>query len=268
MSTNKELMEIFGSDLAKAGMISLPLTLIILIITFGSVVAALVPLLLGITAVAAAESLVALPSHISPIDSNLAAVILLIGLAVSVDYSLFYLRREREERARGHDPGTALDIAASTSGRAVLISGLTVIASMSGLFLAGDKTFISFGMGTIIVVAIAMFASLTVLPGLLAWLGDRIEKGKIRFLHRGRGPGESRFWSSLAARVMRRPWVAILLAGGASGRARDPGLRMNLVVSGPDDLPQDLELIKTYNKVKAPSRRRPSWSTSRSRPTT
>ena len=140
------------------------------------------PLPIGITSVIAAMALVALPSHLSPIDSNLASVILLVGLAVGVDYSLFYLRREREERAAGHDAREALDVAAATSGRAVLISGLTVIAAMAGMFFTGDKTFFSFAQGTILVVAIAMFASVTVLPALLAWLGDRVEKGRIPFL--------------------------------------------------------------------------------------
>src|SRR3954452_2321416 len=163
-SSNQELEDTFTSDLLHAETLSLPLTLLILILAFGTLVAALVPLLLGITAVVAAESLVAIPSQISPVDSNLASVILLIGLAVGVDYSLFYLRREREERAAGRDERSALLMAAATSGRAVLISGLTVMAAMAGMFLAGEKTFISFGEGTILVVAIAIFASLTVLP--------------------------------------------------------------------------------------------------------
>ena len=153
-------------------------------IAFGSLVAAGVPLLLAISSVAAAMSLVAIPSQIFPVDSNLSSVILLIGLAVGVDYSLFYLRREREERAAGREPREALAVAAATSGQAVLISGLTVIVAMAGMFLSGDKTFISFAEGTILVVAIAMIASLTVLPALLAWLGDRIDKGRIPFLAR------------------------------------------------------------------------------------
>ena len=189
--------ETFTSDLLKAELLSFPITLLILIVAFGSLVAALVPLLLGITCVMAAISLVALPSQISPVDSNISSVILLIGLAVGVDYSLFYLRREREERAAGRDERSALEVAAATSGRAVLISGLTVIAAMAGMFLTGDKTFISFAQGTILVVAIAMFASLTVLPALLAWLGDRVEKGRIPFLGRRRRAGESRFWSAM-----------------------------------------------------------------------
>ena len=250
VSTQQELNDIFASDLGKAELLSLPLTLLILVITFGSLVAAGVPLLLAISAVAAAMGLIAIPSQIWPVDNNLSSVILLIGLAVGVDYSLFYIRREREERASGHSPRGALQIAAATSGRAVLISGMTVIAAMAGMFLSGDKTFLSFAEGTILVVAIAMFASVTVLPALLAWLGDRIDKGRIPFLARRRTAGESRVWSPIVSRVMRRPWLSLVLAAGALIALAIPALRLNLATSGPDDLPQDLELIQTYNLVR------------------
>jgi RND superfamily putative drug exporter len=250
VSTQQELNDIFASDLGKAELLSLPLTLLILVITFGSLVAAGVPLLLAISAVAAAMGLIAIPSQVWPVDNNLSSVILLIGLAVGVDYSLFYIRREREERARGRSPRGALEVAAATSGRAVLISGMTVIAAMAGMFLSGDKTFISFAEGTILVVAIAMFASVTVLPALLAWLGDRIDKGRIPFLARRRTSGESRIWSPIVSRVMRRPWLSIVLAAGALIALAIPALRLNLATSGPDDLPQDLELIRTYNLVR------------------
>jgi uncharacterized membrane protein YdfJ with MMPL/SSD domain len=251
VSTNKELNEIFSSDLGKAEMLSFPLTLFVLILAFGSLVAALVPLLMGITTVITALGLVALPSHLSPLDSNISSVILLIGLAVTVDYSLFYLRREREERAAGRSERSALDVAAATSGRAVLISGGTVIAAMAGMFLSGDKTFVSFAEGTILVVAIAVLSSVTVLPAVLAWLGDRIEKGRIPIIGRNKRCRESRFWSAVAGGVMRRPVVAVVLAGGLLVALAIPALSMNITTSGPDDLPQDLALIKTYNKVKA-----------------
>ena len=249
VSANKELNETFASDLAQAELISLPLTLLILVIAFGSLVAAGVPLLLAISCVAAALALVALPSHLSPIDSNLQSVILLIGLAVGVDYSLFYIRRERAERAAGREPRAALCVAAATSGRAVLISGLTVIVAMSGMFLSGDKTFLSFAQGTILVVALAVLASLTVLPAVLAWLGDRIDKGRIPFLARRRSAGESRFWSPIIAAVMRRPWLSIAIAGGALVLLAIPAINLKMVVSSTDDLPQDLEVVKTYNRV-------------------
>ena len=176
-------------DLKKAGELSLPVTLIILTLTFGTLVAAGLPLLIGLTAVIAALGLVALPSSILPVDANLPAVVLLIGLAVGVDYSLFYLRREREERAAGRSERGALETAAATSGRAVVISGVTVIVAMAGMFISGDKAFISFAEGAIVVVAIAVFASLTVLPAMLSWLGDRVEKGRIPVVGRRRRPG-------------------------------------------------------------------------------
>jgi uncharacterized membrane protein YdfJ with MMPL/SSD domain len=251
VSSNKELQDTFAEDLAQAELLSFPLTLLILVIAFGAVVAALVPLLLGITTVVAALGLVALPSQLSPIDSNLQSVILLIGLAVSVDYSLFYIRREREERAAGRSERSALEVAAATSGRAVLISGLTVIAAMAGMFLTGDKTFLSFAQGTILVVAIAIASSLTVLPAVLAWLGDRIDKGQIPGLSRYRRPaGQSRFWSGLVKRVMHRPWPAIVLAGGALVALSIPALNMNIAVTTTDDLPQDLAVVKTFDRVR------------------
>ena len=251
-SANKAINEVIGEDLAKAGELSLPLTLIILTITFGTLVAAGVPLLIGITAVLAALGLVALASEFLPVDANLPAVILLIGLAVGVDYSLFYLRREREERAAGRSERSALVNAAATSGRAVLISGVTVIVAMAGMFISGDKSFISFAEGAIVVVAIAVFASLTVLPAMLSWLGDRVEKGRIPLLGRSRRPaGQSRFWAALTSRVMRRPGLSILLAGGLLVALAIPALQMKIVTSGVEQLPQDIPIIVTYDKVRA-----------------
>ncbi|MDW5598044.1 MMPL family transporter [Conexibacter stalactiti] len=251
-SAEKAINETINDDLAKAGELSLPITLIILVLTFGTLVAAGIPLLMGITAVIGALGVVAITSHLLPIDSNLSAVILLIGLAVGVDYSLFYLRREREERAAGREPEPALAAAAATSGRAVLISGMTVIAAMAGMFLSGDNTFMSFAEGTIIVVAIAMFASLTLLPALLSWLGDRVEKGRVPLLgRRRRAAGQSRFWSALVGRVMHRPGLSLVLAGGLLVLLAIPALGMKTVNSGVDDLPQDLPVIVTYDKVRA-----------------
>ena len=165
-------------------------------------------------------------ARILPVDDNLPAVILLIGLAVGVDYSLFYLKREREERARGRSETAALEAAAATSGRAVLISGATVIVAMAGMLISGDKAFISFAEGTILVVAMAMFASLTVLPAMLSWLGDRVEKGRVPFLGRRRGPaGESRFWSVADRSGHAASRHVAGARGRAAGGARDSGAR-------------------------------------------
>ena len=249
-SAEAAIDEVIQGDLGKAGMLSLPVTLIILTLTFGTLVAAGVPLLIGLTSVLAAMGLIAVLSQISPVDGNVNAVILLIGLAVGVDYSLFYLRREREERASGRSEGAALAAAAATSGRAVLISGLTVIVAMAGMFISGDKAFISYAVGTILVVAIAMFGSLTVLPAMLSWLGDRVEKGRV-FGRNRRPAGQSRFWTAITERVMRRPVLSIVLAGGFLVALSIPALQMKSVTSGIDELPGDLAVIQTYNKVKA-----------------
>jgi uncharacterized membrane protein YdfJ with MMPL/SSD domain len=250
-SANEAIDEVINGDLEKAGQLSLPITLIILVLTFGSLVAAGVPLLIGLTSVLAAMGLVAFTSYVVPVAAQLQAVILMIGLAVGVDYSLFYLRREREQRARGCSERASLEAAAATSGRAVLISGTTVIVAMAGMFISGDPTFISFAQGTILVVAIAMFASLTVLPAMLSWLGDRVEKGRIPFIGRRRRPaGDSRFWAALTGRVMRQPVLSILLAGGLLVALAIPALQLKSVTSGVEDLPQDIPVIQTYNTVK------------------
>src|SRR3954469_9375852 len=251
-SAGKAIDTVIGEDLAKDGELSLPVTLIILIVTFGTLVAAGLPLLIGITAVLSALGLVALASGVLPVDSNLPAVVLLIGLAVGVDYSLFYLRREREERAAGHSERSALERAAATSGRAVLISGVTVMVAMAGMLISGDKSFISFAEGAIVVVAIAVFASLTVLPAMLSWLGDRVEKGRVPLLGRRRRPaGQSHFWAALTTRVMRRPGLSALLAGGFLVALAIPALQLKIVTSGVEQLPQDIPIIVTYDKVKA-----------------
>ena len=208
-SSNKALNAMFDKQLKQVGIRSVPLTLGILVLVFGSIIAAGVPLLLALTAVLATIGLISLPSRVMPMDQSVSEVVLLIGLAVGVDYALFYLKREREERAAGRSHRAALEAAAATSGRSVLISGLTVMAAMAGLFFSGDRTFRSFGLGTIMVVAIAMLGSLTVLPALLSKLGDRVEKGRIPFVGRLRRPsGENRVWSKVLTPALRHPVIA------------------------------------------------------------
>jgi len=249
-SANKALEAVFAKDLKKAEKTSLPITLAILLLAFGALVAAFVPVLLAFSAVLATIGLLALPSQFMPMDPNVSSVVVLIGLAVGVDYSLFYLRREREERGRGRSESAALDAAAATSGRAVLVSGLTVIVAMAGMLLSGDPTFTSFAVGTMTVVAVAMLASLTVLPAVLSKLGDRVMKGRIPFLGRWlerRGHGS--IWASVVDRVMRRPVLSLVIATGALAALAVPALGMHTVVSGPDDLPRDIPVVQTYDRV-------------------
>jgi RND superfamily putative drug exporter len=240
--------EAAGKDLEKAGMLSLPITLIILAVTFGALVAAGIPLLLGLTAVFATFGLLALPSQVLPMAMEVPSIVLLIGLAVGVDYSMFYVRRVREERAAGRSTTAAIEAAAATSGRSVLISGLTVMAAMAGMFLTGDKAFASFGVATILVVAIAVLGSLTVLPALLAKLGDRVDRGRIPFLGR-RKTGPSRFWDAVVNRVLARPALSAALSAGLLLLLAAPALGLHMARPGPDTYPQSIPMVKAYTEM-------------------
>ncbi len=251
-SAEKQLTEVISKDFQRALFTSPPITLIILLITFGALVAASIPLLLALTAVMGTIGIVALISHISPVDNSINEVILLIGLAVGVDYSMFYLRREREERERGSRGEAALAAAAATSGRAVLVSGLTVMLAMAGMYLAGAPTFESFATGTIIVVAVAVVGSLTVLPALLAWLGDRVENGAVPIISRMPwNAGENGLWARILNPVLRHPVVSVIAAGGVLVALAIPAFSLRLAVPGPRTLPQNLAVVKTYNKIQA-----------------
>jgi uncharacterized membrane protein YdfJ with MMPL/SSD domain len=248
-TSEKEIDESIGQDLERAGLLSVPVTIAVLIVAFGALVAAGIPLLLALTAVGATMGLLAIPSHIWPVDENTSAVVLLIGLAVGVDYAMFYLKREREERAAGRSESAALQAAAATSGRAVLISGLTVMTAMAGMFLTGDKTFTSFAMATIMVVAIAVLGSLTVLPALLSRLGDRVNKVRIPLLHRLQRPGGGRGWSWILDRVLRRPLLSAVVSAGILVALALPALGMKTVVPGAEAFPKDLQAVQVYDKL-------------------
>ncbi|MFG2402820.1 MMPL family transporter [Streptomyces brevispora] len=183
-SAGKWLGDLLTDDFKKAEFTAVPLALGILLVAFGAVVAALLPVGLALTACLAAFGLLSLASHQLHLFQTTYSVMFLMGFAVGVDYCLFYLRRERDERAAGRDAETALRIAAATSGRSVLVSGLTVMVAMAGMFLSGLLLFKGFAVATIIVVFIAMMGSVTVLPALLSWLGDRIDAGRVPLLNR------------------------------------------------------------------------------------
>jgi uncharacterized membrane protein YdfJ with MMPL/SSD domain len=252
-SAEKAIGDSLEEDFSKAEMTSLPVTLLILIVVFGSLLAAGVPLLLALTAVGATIGLIGPVSHVfGAVAEQIDSVVLLIGLAVGVDYSMFYLRREREERAAGAGERASLEAAAATSGRAILVSGFTVMVAMAGMYIAGDQTFASFATGTIIVVAVAMVGSLTVLPAILAWLGDRIEKGRVPFLGRKRGGAEgSRVWGALISRVMRRPKLAAGLAFAGLAILAIPAFSLHTANSGVSGLSKDMPIVRTFDRVQA-----------------
>jgi RND superfamily putative drug exporter len=239
-----------SQDFHKAELTSVPISLALLLIVFGALIAAGIPLLLAGTAVVSAISLLAIPSRWLPVDSTTSSIVLLVGMAVGIDYSLFYLRRVREERTAGRSTKEALHIAGATSGRAIVVSGLTVMVSLAGLFLTGVDVFAGVAVGTILVVGVAVLGSLTFLPGLLSMLGKWTDRGRIPFLGKRRTLArESRFWGLLARTVVRRPLVwggtaAIALLGVAA-----PVLSMHLESPGIHDLPANVPVVRTLTDI-------------------
>jgi RND superfamily putative drug exporter len=217
-----------ANDLHRAEQLSVPVTLVVLLISFGALVAALVPVALAATAVVAAFGLLGPLSQLFPLDDSVKTVVLLIGMAVGVDYALFYVVRSREERSRGASTHEALERTARTSGRSVVIAGTTVAIAMAGQFVVGSDIFNGIAAGTIAVVACAVIGSVTVLPATLALLGPRVDRGRIRFLPHLATDGESRFWGGLVDRVLRRPVLAACLSAGVLVALAVPALGMHV----------------------------------------
>jgi uncharacterized membrane protein YdfJ with MMPL/SSD domain len=247
-SADYQLGRRFAHDMHHAEVTSLPLTVAILLIAFGALVAAGLPVLLAFSAVLAATGLNAVVSHVVPTDQQtLSAIILMLGMAVGIDYSLFYLRREREERRSGRTPHDALLAAARTSGQAVLVSGATVLIAMAGMFVSGNSLFSTIGVGTMIVVSAAMIGSLTVLPAVMHRLGDRVDAVGIpvfRGTPRDDGP-----WGRLIGAVLHRPLFSALLSGGLLLVLALPALGMHTKLPNLTDLPRDLEIVRAYGRI-------------------
>jgi RND superfamily putative drug exporter len=258
-STLRGIEDAFERDLGKAESTSLPLTLLILIFAFGALVAAGLPLVLAITGVAATLGLVGPISQLMPVDQTISNVIVLIGLAVGVDYSLFYLKRVREERAAGRTHQAAIEAAAATSGRAVVISGLTVMIAMAGMYLAGSATFVSLATGTILVVAVSVLGSISVLPAALSALGDRVEKGRIPFAARFKR--ERGAWTAIVERVMRRPRLAAAVSAGLLVALAIPALGMKTSLPGNESLSRAIAAVRALDHIKAafPSENTPAY---------
>jgi uncharacterized membrane protein YdfJ with MMPL/SSD domain len=275
-SAAHEVNRALGDDFSHAEGLSLPVTFIVLLLAFGAFVAAGVPVVLAFSAVLASLGLAALASHLVHAADATNSVMLLMGMAVGVDYSLFYLKREREERVR-HSPEDALVRAAATSGRAVLISGTTVLIAMAGMLLAGSHVFYSIGVGAMVVVLVSMIGSLTVLPALLGRLGDRVERGVLAVMAagllfalrrvarprvllwlrdrptlirrlKGRQEG-SRVWAWALRPVLRFPALTIVLAGGALLVMATPLLGIRTKLPSFTDLPRSVHIVRSYEQI-------------------
>jgi RND superfamily putative drug exporter len=241
-----------GSDLAKAEKLSLPITFALMLLAFGALIAAGIPVLLAFSAVGAALGFYAPLSYLFPDGGSVANVVLLIGMAVGVDYSLFYLKREREERRKGRNTLDAVEIAAATSGHSVVVSGLAVIVSMAGLYVSQDATFTSMATATIVVVAVAVLGSLTVLPALLAKLGHRVDRPRVPLLWRlNRRIGPGGISRRILAPVLRYPRAALSISAVAVVALAVPALGMKTEPADLNTLPQSIPEVRTFKELQA-----------------
>ena len=254
-SAAKEIAAQDAKDGKRSELISYGLLLIILLVAFGALVAAGLPLVLGATAVAGTVGLLGPVSRLYALPVDVAELVVIIGLAVGVDYAMFYSRRMMEERDRGHSTEAAVEIAAATSGRAVLISGMTVMTAMAGLLFAGNPIFVGFGIGTMLVVAVAMLGSLSFLPAMLSFLGEKnwLEKGRVPYVtkRRHQAKGESRVWNAIITRVLRRPLVSTVIAGSLLVALCVPALGIQFKEPGFDGYSRSQPVIQTYDRVQA-----------------
>lgn len=252
VTIDEAIDEQVGEDLASAEVISLPVTLVLMLLAFGALIAAGIPVLLAGTSVAATIGLMAPLSQLVPSEGTVASMIVLIGMAVGVDYSLFYLKREREERAKGHTTLEAVEIAAQTSGHSILVSGGAVIAAMAGLFVVGDATFNSLAVGSILVVAVAVLGSITVLPALLVKLGRWSDRPRVPLLWRlNRRIGQGGISRRLLAPVLRRPLVALVLSSLVVVGLAIPALTMKTHSATLDTLPTSIPEVQTVKAISA-----------------
>jgi RND superfamily putative drug exporter len=252
VSVDAAINDRVAEDLGSAETISLPVTLILMALAFGALIAAGIPVLLAGTSVAATMGLLAPLSYLIPSDSTVSSMIVLIGMAVGVDYSLFYLKREREERAKGRSTIDAVEIAARTSGHSILVSGGAVIASMAGLFVVGNATFNSLAIGSILVVAVAVLGSITVLPALLVKLGRWVDRPRVPLLWRlNRRIGRGGISSRLLAPVVRHPVVALALSGVVILGLAVPALGMKTHSGTLDTLPASIPQVQTIKDISA-----------------
>ncbi|TDD35133.1 MMPL family transporter [Actinomadura sp. KC06] len=259
-SISKGIEKLRGEDLARTEVIALPITLITLLVVFGSVSLAVVPIVLALTSIAAAVGLSMLASHVFPDAGVSASMILLIGMAVGVDYTLFYLKREREERARSGgrlSPQAVVELAAATSGRAVVLSGLAVAVSSATLYIADDVIFSSIATGAIVVTLVAVVSSLTVLPALLAKLGQWSERRAARRARRGKparlpkSKDGGRITTAMLRPVERRPAVTLIVGVLVMLALSAPLLNLNLTDMGRESHPRDIPAMQTYDRLNA-----------------
>ncbi|MCC6943776.1 MAG: MMPL family transporter [Thermomicrobiales bacterium] len=245
--------KIADEDLSKGETIGIPVAIVILIVLLGALVAAGLPLVVGFVSIFIALGLAALAGRATDLSFFVVNVIFMIGLAVGIDYALFIISRYREERARGLDKYDAIAVTGGTANKAVLFSGSTVVLALSSMFLVPELTFHSLGIGAVLVVIVAVAASLTLLPALLSIAGDKINWPRLRrkqttartvdphaITYKG-------FWGRVTKQVMAHPGIALVLAGGLLIALALPVVDMNRGSSGVSSMPKSIEAYTAYS---------------------
>lgn len=235
----KQFGETTTSDLSRAERIAFPITLVILIIAFGSIVAAGVPLILALLGLAISLGIVSIIAATTTVSIFTENIMSMIGIGVGIDYSLFVLTRFRNELNKSGDTPDALGNAMATSGKAVLVSALTVFVALSGTLLVNIAAFRSMGLGAMVTVALAGVGALTLLPAVLGALGPRINKWSV---HRRTADTSSGLWHRWATTVMRRPWLALIASVAVLLVLALPARGLKLGSSGPSILPKTSEV--------------------------
>src|SRR5579884_1872139 len=246
-SANHELNKISDNDIASAERAGLPIAIGVTVLAFGSLIAAVIPLLLGFAAIVPAVGSMALIGHAFALNTLVTSIISMIGLAVGIDYSLFIIGRYREELGRGRTPYAAMGVAADSSGRAVFFSGLTVLLALAGMLFNRTSIFVSIGIGAMSVVLFAIAASLTLLPALLGILGRRVNWLRVPFL--GRAQFGHRLWGTVTHAVQARPVLFVVAGAGLLLLAAYPITQLNLGASGLDQLPKKTATYQAYTAL-------------------
>jgi RND superfamily putative drug exporter len=238
------------NDLRRGEGIGVPIALVILLLVFGALVAATLPLLLGVIAITAAVAVTALVGQVTDISVFSINMISMMGLATGIDYSLFIVSRFREERAKGHDKLDAVAVTGGTASRAVLFSGLTVVLALIGMLIVPTNIFFSLALGAIVVVSLAVLAALTLLPAALGILGDRVNSLRVPYLGRrlldSRAAGRTGLLARAATRAAGRPAIALTAGVVLLLLAAAPLLGMHTGVSGVASFPDSFESKQAF----------------------
>jgi RND superfamily putative drug exporter len=246
-STDKEFQEVAESDLQKAEIFGVPVALLVLILVFGALVSAVIPVFLAFIAIGVAIAIAALVGQVSPLSFFVTNMVTMMGLAVGIDYSLFVISRFREERANGAPKLTAILTTGATANRAILFSGMTVILALMGLLIVPMNVFRSLSLGAIFVVIIAVLAALTFLPAILSILGDRVNFLRLPIIGKENQTINQRgFWYRLTQFVMSRPVISLVVAAVILLVAAIPAFRINTGAAGVASLPDNLDSKKAF----------------------